>query len=86
MAPWSGWPSQRPFSRSLTGPSGRKSAVSQRWLKSPKRLGPAIVDGDETGEQMGHGRATSSDEYPQLVHNVHELGDKVGRPIEQVRG
>jgi hypothetical protein len=41
-----------------------------------ERSRPAVVDGDEPSEQMGHERHLP-DEYPQLVHNTGKFGDKV---------
>ena len=74
-AAWSGWPSQRPLRRSVTGGIGRKSADSQRWLKSPNGCAQPSLHGDESSEQTGHLRYLH-DEYPQLVHNVGNFGDK----------
>src|SRR4029077_12949905 len=71
------WPSQRPFSRSFTGPSGRNRAVSQRWLKSPKGRAQRSLIATRRASRWAMG-GNLHDEYPQLVHNVHDLGDKVG--------
>ena len=42
-------------SRSLTGPSGRNSAVTSDGRSRRRSCASAIVDGDERGEQVAHG-------------------------------
>ena len=59
MAAWRGWPSQRPFSRSLIGRIGRNSADEPAMVEVAERPRPPVVDRHEPGEQMGHGSGTS---------------------------
>ena len=73
-AAWSGWPSQVPLRKSLTGRIGPNRAFSQRWLKSPNgRAQPscaAMRRASRRAIQIPPGRV-----YPQAVHIARKFGD-----------
>jgi hypothetical protein len=65
-----------PVQEVLDGSDRTEQGRQPPMVEVAERSRPAVVDGDEPSEQMGHERHLP-DEYPQLVHNTGKFGDKV---------
>ena len=74
-AAWSGWPSQTPFRKSLTGRIGSEQGAQPAVVEVAERPGPAVLGGDEPGEQTGHLPHLPGECIHRLVHIAAKFGD-----------